>query len=168
MAILGPFLERLLARPVANLVRQAMAENERASPRTPPDPLQEPLFHGDRSRLHVHPTAVVNNALFNLASGDVTIGEHAFFGHGVSILTGSHDVEKLGRARQEAIPREGHDVVVGEGAWVASHAIVVGPCVIGPHAVVGVGSLVLDDVEPFTVVVGVPARPVRSIQARPG
>jgi acetyltransferase-like isoleucine patch superfamily enzyme len=57
--------------------------------------------------------------------------------------------------------------VIEEGVWVSSNAIVVAPCRIGANAVVGVGSLVLDDVEPYTVVAGNPARVLRTIP-RPG
>ena len=127
------------------------------------DPLRRPLIYGDPARLHVHPTAVVKNALFNLSSGDVTVGRYAFFGHNVAILTGTHDINRFGRERQVAVPKHGRDVVVGEGAWLSSFAIVVGPCSIGEHAVVGVGSLVLHDVAPYTVVAGSPATPRRVI-----
>ncbi len=123
------------------------------------DPLRRPLIYGDPARLHLDPTAVVNNALFNLSSGDITVGRYAFFGHGVAILTGTHDITRFRRDRQLAVPKTGRDVVVGEGAWLSSFAIVVGPCTIGEHAVVGVGSLVLHDVAPYTVVAGSPATP---------
>jgi acetyltransferase-like isoleucine patch superfamily enzyme len=128
------------------------------------------LVHGDRARLHLHPTAVVNNALFNVGSGHITVGEYAFFGHNVSVLAGTHDITKFGRERQLAIPRSGHDIVIGEGAWLASNVTVLGPSVIGAHAVVGGGSLVLGDVEPYTIVAGSPARVLRTIPHgdRPG
>ena len=125
------------------------------------------LIYGDPARLHVAPTAVLNNALFNLSSGEVTIGEYAFFGHSVSVLTGTHDWTKFGPERQVAVPASGRDVVIEEGVWVSSNAIIVGPCRIGAHAVVGVGSLVLKDVEPYTIVAGNPARVLRTIP-RPG
>ncbi|MGH9120783.1 MAG: acyltransferase [Acidimicrobiales bacterium] len=129
-----------------------------------PDPLLfRPMVYGDSTRLHVDPTAVVNNTLFNLSSGEIVVGPHAFFGHNVCILTGTHDVEARGAQRQVAVPPTGRDVVVGEGAWVSSNVTVVGPCRIGEHAVVGVGSLVLDDVEPYTVVAGHPARLIRRL-----
>lgn len=153
-------LRRLVTGPVQELVAQALAQH-RADAHA--DPLGQPLVFGDEARLHVHPTAKVNNALFNLSSGDVTVARYAFFGHSVSILTGSHDIEKFGLARQDAIPIDGHDIVIGEGAWVASHAIVVGPCTVGAHAVVGVGSLVREDVARYTVVAGSPARVIRVI-----
>ena len=69
--------------------------------------------------------------------------------------------------RQVAVPKSGRDVVIEEGVWISSNATVVGPCRIGAHAVVGVGSLVLKDVEPYTVVAGNPARVLRTIP-RPG
>jgi acetyltransferase-like isoleucine patch superfamily enzyme len=41
---------------------------------------------------------------------------------------------------------------------------VLGPCRIGQHAVVAAGSLVIHDVDPYTVVAGQPARPLRRIE----
>jgi acetyltransferase-like isoleucine patch superfamily enzyme len=125
--------------------------------------LFRPLIYGDPERLHVHQTAILNNALINLSSGDVTIGEYAFFGHNVSILTGTHDWTKFGAERQVAVPSSGRDVVIEEGAWLSSHVVVVAPCRIGAHSVVGVGSLVLGDVEPYTVVAGSPAKVLKQI-----
>ena len=139
-----------------------------AGARDTEDPaLFRPLVYGDPERLHVHPTAVVNNALFNLSSGEITVGEYAFFGHNVSVLTGTHDWMKFGAERQVAVPESGRDVVIEEGAWVSSNATVVGPCRIGAHSVVGVGALVLRDVDPYTIVAGNPAKVLRQIP-RPG
>jgi acetyltransferase-like isoleucine patch superfamily enzyme len=125
--------------------------------------LFRPLVYGDPDRLHVDPTAILNNALINLSSGTVTIGEYAFFGHNVSVLTGTHDWTKFGAERQVAVPPSGRDVVIEEGAWVSSNVVIVAPCRIGAHSVVGVGSLVLGDVEPYTVVAGSPAKVLRQI-----
>jgi acetyltransferase-like isoleucine patch superfamily enzyme len=162
--IIDRLLDRSIARRVDEAVRRALADHRDLEPHTAPeDPLQRMLVHGDRSRLHIDPSAVVNNALFNLSGGSISIGAYAFFGHNVSVLTGSHDVNKFGADRQKAVAAEGQDVVIGEGVWVASHAIVVGPCRIGPNSVVGVGSVVLDEVEAYTIVAGSPAKPVRTI-----
>jgi acetyltransferase-like isoleucine patch superfamily enzyme len=131
--------------------------------RTEDPALFRPLVYGDPARLHIAATAVVNNALFNLSSGEITVGDHAFFGHNVSVLTGTHDWTKFGAERQTAVPSSGRDVVIEEGVWVSSNAIIVSPCRIGAHAVVGVGSLVLSDVAPYTIVAGNPARVLRTI-----
>ena len=122
-----------------------------------------PRVYGDPAKPHVASTAVVNDALFNLSSGEITVGEWAFFGHGVSVLTGTHDWRTFGKVRQTAVPKSGRDVVIEEGVWVSSGATVVGPCRIGANAVVAVGAVVLGDVEPYTIVGGVPAKVIRTI-----
>lgn len=119
---------------------------------------------GSPDRLHVSKDAIVQNAMFNLASGHVTVERDAFFGHNVSLLTGTHDCENLGKQRM-AFPEEGRDILVKEGAWLASNVTVIGPCVIGAHAVVGACSLVLHDVPDFAIVAGVPARVIRYVSA---
>jgi acetyltransferase-like isoleucine patch superfamily enzyme len=123
--------------------------------------------YGDERKLHLHPTAVVNDALFNLSSGEITVEEYAFFGHGVAVLTGTHDITVFDRARQVTVPKSGRDVVIGRGAWISTNALVLGPCRIGEHAVVAAGSLVRSDVEPYTVVGGSPARVLSTITQRP-
>jgi acetyltransferase-like isoleucine patch superfamily enzyme len=164
MSIFDRLVARLLGRLARDPLREAVAEQDprQASPQAHVD-MYKYLVHGDPARLHVHPTAVVNNALFNVGSGDITVGEYAFFGHNVSVLTGTHDFNTFGRERQLAIPRSGRDVVIGEGAWLASNVMVLGPCRIGAHAVVGGGSLVLGDIAPYTIVAGSPARVLRTI-----
>jgi acetyltransferase-like isoleucine patch superfamily enzyme len=131
------------------------------------DALYRHRWHGDASRLRIHETAVVNNALFNVSGGTVTVGRYAFFGHDVACLTGTHDIEQFGLDRQLGFPRSGRDVVIGDGVWLASHVLVLGPVTIGEHAVVAAGSLVREDVAPYTVVAGRPARVVKTITARP-
>jgi maltose O-acetyltransferase len=47
--------------------------------------------------------------------------------------------------------------------WLASHVLVLGPVTIGEHSVVAGGSLVREDIEPYTVVAGRPAKVVKKI-----
>jgi acetyltransferase-like isoleucine patch superfamily enzyme len=163
MSVLDSFVQRVRQRSTS-LSRRFSAGKKPPSARPTEDPaLFRPLIYGDPARLHVHPTAVINNALFNLSSGEVTIGEYAFFGHNVSVLTGTHDWTTFGAERQVAVPSSGRDVIIEEGVWVSSNVIIVAPCRIGAHSVVGVGSLVLRDVEPYTIVAGNPARVIREI-----
>jgi acetyltransferase-like isoleucine patch superfamily enzyme len=125
--------------------------------------LTEPHVWGPPGRLRIADSAIVNDALLNTESGSITIGSDAFFGHRVSVLTGTHDVSRRGRERQQAVPSEGRDIVVEEGAWIGSGATLVGPCRIGAHAVVAAGAVVTADVARETVVAGVPARVVRTL-----
>jgi galactoside O-acetyltransferase len=47
-------------------------------------------------------------------------------------------------------------------SWVATNAVVRHGVTIGEGAVVGAGSVVLNDIEPWTINVGTPAKPIRS------
>jgi hypothetical protein len=181
---LGPGFHRLLDRAIGARVRREVevrvaAEVQRALDERLPEiearaaqaayqqarasALTEPLVFGPPERVHLAESAIVNDALLNTVSGSITVGAHAFFGHGVSVLTGTHDVTRRGRERQLAIPDDGRDVHVEEGAWIGSGAIVLGPCRIGAHAVVAAGAVVTGDVAPETIVAGMPARVVRSL-----
>jgi acetyltransferase-like isoleucine patch superfamily enzyme len=118
---------------------------------------------GDEKRLRIHDSAQVHNATFNTVSGTIEIRAHAFFGHGVSVLTGTHDITKEGAARSRSFPRRGRDIVIEEGAWVSSNATILGPCVIGEHAVVAAGAVVTGDVPARAIYAGVPAKRVGSV-----
>ena len=57
--------------------------------------------------------------------------------------------------------RADQPVEVGHDVWLGHGAIVLPGVTIGNGAVVGAGAVVTDDVAPYTVVAGVPAKPIR-------
>jgi acetyltransferase-like isoleucine patch superfamily enzyme len=127
--------------------------------------LYTPRVFGNRDRVHLGEGVVLNDVLINTSSGSVRLESFSFCGHGVSLLTGTHDYRQLGRERQVGVPPDGRDIVVGEGAWLGSNVTVLGPCTIGAHAVIAAGSVVVGDVEPMTIYGGVPARKLKDIEA---
>ena len=52
-------------------------------------------------------------------------------------------------------------VVIGNRCFFGDNAMVIGPVSIGDGSIVAAGSVVRHDVEPGTIVAGVPARPIR-------
>jgi acetyltransferase-like isoleucine patch superfamily enzyme len=50
---------------------------------------------------------------------------------------------------------------VGPGGWLGAGAIVLDGVAIGPSAIVGAHAVVTQDVPPFAIVAGAPARVVR-------
>ncbi|KAF0185241.1 MAG: chloramphenicol acetyltransferase [Hyphomonadaceae bacterium] len=57
--------------------------------------------------------------------------------------------------------RRSHHVTIGHDVWIGHGATVLPGVSIGTGAVVGAGAVVSKDVPPFTIVGGVPARPIR-------
>lgn len=94
--------------------------------------------------------------------GQVIIEDNVFFGHRVMILTGGHDYTKFGMDRQLGAIN-GKPVTIKTGAWICSGAIITPGTVIGEHSVVAAGSVVVKNVEPYTVVGGNPAYKIKDI-----
>ena len=62
----------------------------------------------------------------------------------------------------EAWDRRG-DIVIGNDVWIGYEAVILSGVTIGDGAVVAARSVVTRDVEPYTIVGGVPARPIRRL-----
>ena len=122
------------------------------------------LVWGDPTRLSIGRNVILVDALLNCRSGRIVIEDDVFFGHGVLLLTGKHDIAERGAGRHRAVPEAGRDIIVRRGAWVASGAIVIGPCEIGQDAVVGAGSVVTGEIPAGTLVTGNEQRSTRSIE----
>ena len=111
-----------------------------------------PMVNGPRSRIKVSPTAVLGNVFISVECGTLEIGDYAFFGHEAMILTGGHDFTLTGRDRMSTWATSGRDIVIEPGVWVASRAIILGPCRIGANAVIAAGCVVDFDVPADTIV----------------
>jgi acetyltransferase-like isoleucine patch superfamily enzyme len=92
------------------------------------------------------------DVLINTSGGDVYIGDYVFFGHGVMLLTGTHEFRQIGSDRQMIRDDADRDIIIENGAWIASRAVLIGPCKIGMNAVIGCGCVVDFDVPADTLV----------------
>ena len=86
--------------------------------------------------------------------GGLDIGADVSVSPEVMILTSGHDVHSSGFELTDA------RVVIGDHVFIGSRAMVMAGVTIGRGAVVAAGAVVTTDVEPFTIVGGVPARPI--------
>jgi acetyltransferase-like isoleucine patch superfamily enzyme len=121
-----------------------------------------------RARVSISPTANINNALFNPASGRIVVEDFVFFGHNVSVIAATHDYSRIDDERMQSIPEAGRDIKICRGAWIGSNSTIIGPCAIGEHAVVAAGSIVKNDVPAYHLAGGVPARAIRKIELSDG
>lgn len=53
------------------------------------------------------------------------------------------------------------DIVVGNDVWIGYEAVILSGVTIGDGAIIGARAVVTKDVPPYTIVAGVPARPIR-------
>lgn len=90
--------------------------------------------------------------------GGVVIGDDCLIGHNTVLTTLNHDLDPTRRADMHPAP-----IVIGANVWIGSNAAVLPGVTIGDNAVVAAASVVTKDVPTDTVVVGSPARVVRSV-----
>ncbi|POH58590.1 DapH/DapD/GlmU-related protein [Arthrobacter glacialis] len=90
--------------------------------------------------------------------GGVTIGDDTLIGHNVVIATLNHDLAPSRRADVHPAP-----VTIGRNVWIGSNATILPGVHIGDDAVVAAASVVTKDVPAGAVVVGSPARVVRTV-----
>lgn len=88
------------------------------------------------------------------ARGGLVIGDNVCIASYVRIITGSHD------AQSPTFSAVFKPVIIEDYAWICTGAMILQGVTIGKGAVVAAGAVVTEDVPPFTIVGGVPAKPI--------
>jgi maltose O-acetyltransferase len=104
---------------------------------------------------------VINQQCVLDGRGWLSIGDYVDISPGVWMLTDSHDMN------DPQFPEVLAPVNIGNHAWIGSRALILPGVTVGEGAVVAAGAVVTSDVEPYTVVGGVPARPIGTRKRRP-
>jgi acetyltransferase-like isoleucine patch superfamily enzyme len=91
--------------------------------------------------------------------GGIHIGDGSLIGMNVNIATLNHGLDMKTRNTTYASP-----VTVGKSVWIGSGATILPGVTIGDRAVVAAGAVVTKDVPEGTVVAGVPAKVVKTIE----
>ena len=119
-----------------------------------------PPFYTDFGRnLHLGKNVFINSGCCFQDQGGITIGDGALIGHHVVLATLNHDLSPDRRAHVIPAP-----IVIGKKVWIGAHATVLQGVTVGDNAVIAVGAVVTRDVPSNTVVAGVPARIVKTIE----
>jgi maltose O-acetyltransferase len=111
-------------------------------------------------QLHIGSRTFINFGLTALDVARITIGDDVQFGPNVQLLTPTHPTDAdLRRAKWEAAS----PITIGDNAWIGGGAIILPDVVVGENAIVGAGAVVTKDVPANTLVVGNPAKVIRSL-----
>ena len=128
-------------------------------------------LHGNKSGnlLTLGNNVSTSNTIFNIASGDISVGNNTIFGHNVSVITGYHKFYKgklssLNSSVQEfeEVPKFGNDIKIGEGCFLGSNCIVLKNVSLGNHSIVAAGSVVTKSFPEHSILAGVPATQIGS------
>lgn len=106
------------------------------------------------------PSDLKLSQVFVRNKGRLVLGDRVSIGPGVIIVLNSGANSSKIRSK---LPEKKPVVEIGSDAWIGAGAIILPSVRIGEGAVIGAGSVVTKDVEPHTVVVGNPARVIKTI-----
>jgi|AntDeeMetagen134_2_1112570.scaffolds.fasta_scaffold11119_1 acetyltransferase-like isoleucine patch superfamily enzyme len=95
---------------------------------------------------------------YGYMSGKISIGDGVRIANKVSMHASTHNMKK-----DEMIYKQGGthgEIVIEDDVWIGTGATVLHDVTIGKGAVIGAGAVVTEDIEPYTIVGGIPAVPI--------
>jgi acetyltransferase-like isoleucine patch superfamily enzyme len=119
-----------------------------------------PPFNSDCGKnLTIGKRVFINSGCKFQDQGGITIGDDVLIGHNVVIATLNHSFDPEHRGDLEPRPVE-----IGHKVWIGANATILPGVTIGDGAIVAAGAVVTKDVTPLTVVGGVPAKLIKSVE----
>ncbi len=117
-------------------------------------------LNGDR--IELGDRVAFNYGCYVNGFGGLVIGDGAEFGPYTMIHTANHNSDDPYRPATEQGWRDDPPMEIGRNCWIGMGTCILPGVRIGEGCIVGAGSVVVKDIEPFTVAVGNPARPIRT------
>lgn len=129
------------------------------------------LIIGDRTIIENH--VILNNGIGDIEIGNNTmitsrgmilgptlIGNNVVLGIGSQVLGLTHNYEDIEiPIKEQGV--SGTKVIIEDDVWIGGNCVIIQGIKIGKHSLVAAGSVVTKDVEPYTIVAGNPARPIK-------
>lgn len=92
------------------------------------------------------------------ALGTVKIGNYVMMGSDCLIISRNHRFDDLSTPMCQQGFQEDNPVVIEDDVWIGSRVIILPGVRVGRGSIIGAGAVVTENVEPFTIVGGNPAR----------
>lgn len=102
--------------------------------------------------------SALNSFVHIWGHGGVTIGNRVMIASHVSIVSVTHDhtADSMRFAKPISQP-----IFINDDVWIGAHVVILPGVTLGEGSVIGAGSVVREDVEPYAIVAGTPARLIR-------
>ena len=86
------------------------------------------------------------------------IGNYVMIGPDVSLLSNSHNFDRIDVPMERQGMTDNNPVVIEDDVWIGRNVVILPGITIHKGSIVGAGAVVTKDVEPYSIVGGVPAK----------
>ncbi|EHJ56749.1 hypothetical protein HMPREF9318_01369 [Streptococcus urinalis FB127-CNA-2] len=118
-----------------------------------------PPFYADFGKnITFEEDVFVNSGCHFQDQGGIEIGQGSLIGHNVVLATVNHALEPSQNRKNTY-----NGITIGNHVWIGSNATILPGVRVGDWAVIAAGAVVSKDVEPYTIVGGVPAKVIKTI-----
>lgn len=100
----------------------------------------------------------INTGCTFMDRGGIEIGDGAFIGPDVKLITINHDINPQKRYITYCKP-----IKIHKNVWIGAGAVILPGVTIGEGSIIGAGAVVTKDVEAMTIVGGIPAKAIKKI-----
>ncbi|MFN8133234.1 MAG: acyltransferase [Solirubrobacteraceae bacterium] len=115
------------------------------------------------ARIRIGSGTFLNRNVMVAAVSLVEIGDHCMLANGCFVTDGNHRFDDP----DAPVPWQGFDskgpTRIGDNVWCGANVVVTSGVTIGQRTVVGANSVVTQDLPPFSIAAGAPARVLRTI-----
>jgi acetyltransferase-like isoleucine patch superfamily enzyme len=120
------------------------------------------------ARIRIGGGSFLNLGVMIAASELVEIGRHCMLANGCFVSDASHrfDDPEL-PVTWQGFTSKG-PTRIGDNVWCGAHAVITTGVTIGERSVIGANSVVTQDIPPYSIAAGAPAKVLRTIEYAPG
>ena len=122
------------------------------------------ITSSDNGRIRIGAGTFLNIAVMVAATELVEIGEHCMFANGCFVTDANHRFDDP----DQPITWQGFTskgpTRVGDNVWCGANVVITSGVTVGERCVIGANSVVTEDIPPFSIAAGAPARVLRQIE----
>ena len=89
--------------------------------------------------------------------GQIEIGNNVLIGPNVVIRSNNHNYDDIHVPIIQQGMKDGY-IIIKDDVWISSNCVVLPNCIIGEGAIVAAGAVVTNNIEPYSIVGGIPAK----------
>jgi acetyltransferase-like isoleucine patch superfamily enzyme len=119
------------------------------------------------ARIRIGAGSFLNQGVMVAAHELVEIGEHCMFANGCFVTDASHRFDDPNKP----VPWQGFTskgpTRLGDNVWCGANVVITSGVTVGERCVIGANSVVTEDLPPFSIAAGAPARILRTIEYGP-